>query len=427
MPVWHELTRELRESGDLVVIGVTQEQHPDRARLFARWHGIDWPILWDPFNLTGSAAVPMAMGVDERGVIVRGVLNPRRFEDQVLDDFMKLPPARDVLEPRVLHPGLGLDGVQRPTLAGEDLLLVPEQAISRLLFYESVQGKPLPGAELDHAIRSLRVAATSPGARPAEHFRLGVALRLRYDSPHRRPEDFQGSLDSWIAALMQEPSQYIWRRRIQQWGPRLDKPYPFYDWVDRATEEIVARGEEPPSILVPLTGSEVAGSTKELPLLEAEDAHPDPDEGVPRDPGRLVRIESAAALHTGVAGDRVRAPVGTSRIHVVLRPDEDRAVHWSNDAGPTLVWVEVPEGWNLRRNLHVISGPGEVSDEVRRLDFEVRPPLGPPTPGEVRGIAFYYVCEGKSGECTYLAQEFVVPVPLPAAGAGGPSGGDGGR
>ena len=57
MPVWHEATRALRESGDLTVIGITQEQHPERCGLFAQWKGIDWPILWDPFNLTEARAV----------------------------------------------------------------------------------------------------------------------------------------------------------------------------------------------------------------------------------------------------------------------------------------------------------------------------------------------------------------------------------
>ena len=59
-PVWHELTAPLRASGELVLVGITEEQHPDRCALFAQWQGFDWPILWDPFNLTRSAAVPAA-------------------------------------------------------------------------------------------------------------------------------------------------------------------------------------------------------------------------------------------------------------------------------------------------------------------------------------------------------------------------------
>ena len=59
MPVWHEKTRSLVKAGKLALLGVIQEQHPDRCRLFAQWQEFDWPILWDPFNLTGAAVVPI--------------------------------------------------------------------------------------------------------------------------------------------------------------------------------------------------------------------------------------------------------------------------------------------------------------------------------------------------------------------------------
>ena len=72
------------------------------------------------------------------------------------------------------------------------------------------------------------------------HFHLGVAYRKRYDSDHRQPEDFQMAVEHWGKALDIDPNQYIWRRRIQQYGPRLDKPYSFYDWVGEARREIMA-------------------------------------------------------------------------------------------------------------------------------------------------------------------------------------------
>ena len=65
-------------------------------------------------------------------------------------------------------------------------------------------------------------------------FRLGVCYRRRYESQQRQPGDFQAAIDSWSRALDLDPNQYIWRRRIQQYGPRLDKPYAFYDWVNEA-------------------------------------------------------------------------------------------------------------------------------------------------------------------------------------------------
>lgn len=426
MPVWHEKTRALRESGALAVVGITEEQHPDRCRLFAQWHGIDWPILWDPFNLTASAAVPLVLAVDERGVVRPGRLDPRRFEEQVAEGFLRdAPPDGEPAERPRPYDDFGPDLVGPARLAADDVVLRPEQALSRLLFYDHVHDEPLPAAELDHSIASLELTAASARAEPADHFRMGVALRLRYDSPYHRPQDFQRSLDAWTVALLANPGQYIWRRRIQQWGPRLDKPYPFYDWIDTARAEIAARGEEPVPVRVPLTGAEIADKTNRIPVSEGEDVHPDPDGGVPRDTSDLVTAEVAVAPHTGIAASRVREPVGTSRVHVVLRPDPERDVHWSNDAGPTVVWIDLPEGWNVRHNLHVLPVPegAEGSDEVRRLDFEVRPPVGPPSVGSVRGTAFYYVCEGGSGECSYLARDFEAPIPAggvpPAPGVPG--------
>ena len=68
---------------------------------------------------------------------------------------------------------------------------------------------------------------------------------MRYDSAHRREGDFQRAVEAWSRALEIDPNNYIFRRRIQQYGPRLSKPYPFYDWVSRARDEITARGETP--------------------------------------------------------------------------------------------------------------------------------------------------------------------------------------
>jgi hypothetical protein len=39
----------------------------------------------------------------------------------------------------------------------------------------------------------------------------------------------QKAVQYWTMALDMDSNQYIWRRRIQQYGPRLEKPYSFYD------------------------------------------------------------------------------------------------------------------------------------------------------------------------------------------------------
>ena len=51
-------------------------------------------------------------------------------------------------------------------------------------------------------------------------FRLGVCHRMRYESERGLPTDFQRAVDLWSQAVSIDPNQYIWRRRIQQYGPR---------------------------------------------------------------------------------------------------------------------------------------------------------------------------------------------------------------
>ena len=53
MPGWHEATKDLQNDGKLQMVGIIQEQHPDRARLFMQWKRMGWPILVDSYNLLG--------------------------------------------------------------------------------------------------------------------------------------------------------------------------------------------------------------------------------------------------------------------------------------------------------------------------------------------------------------------------------------
>ena len=125
------------------------------------------------------------------------------------------------------------------------------------------------------------------------HFRLGVALRRRSESASRRSGDAQAAVAHWEDALALNPRQYIWRRRIQQYGPRLDKPYDFFFWVKEAREVIRKRGETPVTLAVEPMGSEVAGPPRRG-SGDAEVGAPrnfDPDGKLPRDTKKMVTIE----------------------------------------------------------------------------------------------------------------------------------------
>ena len=83
MPGWHEATKELQDAGKLQMVGIIQEQHPDRARLFMQWKKMGWPILVDSYNLLDVPVVPITLAIDEYGVIRQ--INPPRGDVDLLE------------------------------------------------------------------------------------------------------------------------------------------------------------------------------------------------------------------------------------------------------------------------------------------------------------------------------------------------------
>ena len=51
------------------MVGILEEQHPDRARLFMQWKRMEWPLLVDSYNLLAVPYVPITLALDEYGVI----------------------------------------------------------------------------------------------------------------------------------------------------------------------------------------------------------------------------------------------------------------------------------------------------------------------------------------------------------------------
>ena len=96
MPVWHERTSKLQESGKLQIVGLIQEQHPDRCRLWKQWKKMDWPVLVDSLNRTGVSAVPLYWVIDEHGVL-RQMLRPSAS----LDEFIETEYPKPTDKPRV--------------------------------------------------------------------------------------------------------------------------------------------------------------------------------------------------------------------------------------------------------------------------------------------------------------------------------------
>ena len=83
--MWQKAVKEHVDAGEMVAIGVVQEQHPDRTLLYRQWRQLDWPIAVDSLGtLDYVQAVPIPMGIDESGIVQYA-----RFQPRQLDEFLK--------------------------------------------------------------------------------------------------------------------------------------------------------------------------------------------------------------------------------------------------------------------------------------------------------------------------------------------------
>ena len=196
--MWNETAQPFIDNGELAVIGIIQEQHPERCRLYAQWKKLNWPIVYDQQNVLGIDVVPVPLLIDEHGVVRNTRPRPKELAGFIGKKFAKP------------------DGLKQPAV---------------------VTAKPFSSdAKDENSIvqtiqRYTDQLAEDPNNAVAE-FRLGVALRAKFDSAAGKPKHFEQAAQHWSAAIRANPNQYIWRRRIEQYGPRLAKPYPFYDWVE---------------------------------------------------------------------------------------------------------------------------------------------------------------------------------------------------
>lgn len=398
MPVWHERTKAAVEKGDLVVVGVIQEQHAERCALFLQWKGIDWPILVDSTNRVGIWAVPLVWAIDASGVL----RSKRPKPDWVLEDFLKEAwpepeaPARPVATTAL------------------------EEAYDAGRFGDCIRGAraQLKDAKLETATRARLL------------FLLGCAHRARHDSAAARSEDFQDAIDAWTQASRLAPRNYIYRRRIQQYGPRLGKPYPFYDWVERAQRDLRARGIAPHPLRARIEGSEIAQPLRRgapdspaLAAVAAAGATREDDASVPLDDGDLIRADVVCAPAPVAAG-------GTCRVYVRVHPSDAKGVSFDDEAGAPRAYLELPKGFEMRsallpnmlvpKALRPKSSAKEAAARARMprsLECEVRIESSiAPGPYEVRGFVVANVCEDASGgTCRAVRRSFRAELRVSAA------------
>ncbi len=395
MPAWNTKIPKWIKEKNLVVLGIAQEQHPNRCRLFAQWHKLDWPILHDPINVMQTRGVPIEVAIDEHGIVRSTRPDSKTFEQEFLDK---------TFAPKSKETPSKSKKAAKPDLA--TLRRRAEQSKSSDAWRQLGDALVLWGepAGINDAIdaytRAIKIKPDDGDA----HFRLGVCYRIRYESPQRTPTDFQKAVDHWTRARQIEPNQYIWRRRIEQYGPRATKPYPFYDWVQTAANDIKARGEKPVELRILPTGSEISDSDSELGNNQVEIKPPDPQGRILRDKQHLILTEVT------VIPPYVK-PGRTVRVHLTLRPDEKQKAHWNNEAEPLKLWIDPPAGWKATPQLLVTpQGNKPETSEPRNIEFEVQAPAKASGTSKLSAYALYYVCEGAGGTCSFLRQDIPITI-----------------
>lgn len=117
-------------------------------------------------------------------------------------------------------------------------------------------------------------------------------MRKRYDSPARQAADFQEAEQHWTNALALDANRYIWRRGVQQYGPHLPTPYPFFNWIRDARAEIAKRGETPLTLAVEPGDSKLATRDTTAAAANTPATEPDARGRIRRDHGEFVSMET---------------------------------------------------------------------------------------------------------------------------------------
>lgn len=364
--------------GKLLTVGLAPEQHGDRMALFLQWKQMEEiPVMIDSYNNLGLRAVPLTLLIDESGVIRHQ--NP---SDEVLARFLASPPAEvgsaaPAPRPVTVFPRLD------PTGAAF------EQELVRL---DDAFGHP----------------PTFTNRNSEAAFRMGVAHRKRYDSPEGTPEDFEKAVHYWSGALRKDPSNYIWRRRLQQFGPRLDKPYPFYNWISQARQDIRDRGDLPHPLVVEPSGAETARPGNADPDREQAEPHPDPFHKLPeQDPGHFTPTIVYVPHTDGVTE--------AFRVFVELEPVADRA-KWNDEGGRSTLRPVAPPNWSVTPE--VLTFRPVAGRSSRTVEFELRrtSPFDPfvedrQAPPKLTLQFFLHSCFGTPEVCAY--QRLDLPSPIP--------------
>ena len=123
--------------------------------------------------------------------------------------------------------------------------------------------------------------------------------------------------------------------------PTIGQALRFYDWIDAARSELLARGETPLPLKVEPSGAEIAKPIKDGNFEVTPASMPDPDGRVQRAAPGLMEWRHVTVSHT----QRERRSI---RVHMQWQPAANSSVEWNNEAEPLTLWLEAAPGWKVQ-------------------------------------------------------------------------------
>ena len=373
-----------------MAIGVVQEQHPDRTRLYKQWRELDWPIFVDSLNtLHHVSVVPIPMALDENGVVVHSSFRPTQ-----LADFM----ARDKAAPIPDSPENRVEAVSFETLRANAGSAITWRILGEALFNYGET------SDLGESIAAFQKAIELDPEDGYAEFALGAALRRRYESPFRVAGDAQAAVEHWGKSSPSTRTTTSAAEDSSNTDRASTNRTTFIFWVNEAREAIRGRGETPHPLAAEPMGSEIAPPGDDDAVL-ATKTNLDPDGQINRDEKGLVGIETLVTPQPVKPGNRVRVRL-TFRLREAFTP------WWNNEADNLMAWFNLPDGITRVEGTLQFPNPTEPeTQELRQIEAELR--IGPDVPGGntiVPGYALYYVCEDAGGVCYYLRQNFTLSI-----------------
>lgn len=394
--MWYDAMKPYIKSGQLVMLGVIQEQHADRCQLFKQWQELNFPVVQDLLNTNGIDVVPLYVAIDEHGIVRGTPRSSRNFDLEFIEaDFPKPNTTAPVLDSKTA------------TVAFWEAQVAKQPGLASWLGLGDalLQWKPDQEGVMT-AIQAYTQALESAPTRSDIMFRMGAANRMLYELKDQADSAlFAQAVRHWESALDMNPNQYIYRRRIEQYGPRLKKPYSFYDWVTTARADIVARDGVPHPLAVEPNGAEFAERTPGM-TVDRSAKNPDPENRILQDYRNFVLVHSNFVPTHPKPGEVVAVHVGFS---------VSESAKWNHETEPLTLWIDQPEG-DIKLSAQLITDPrphaqAESQDPVS-ISFEVQIPENQVGALQLEGFALFNICETERGQCIYRRKNVKIEIPV---------------